>query len=63
MVENIFTVELLLAIIAALAGGQLIIIGFFARKYIREIDSIKSTVSQLKTEHCVFHKIETGIKQ
>lgn len=63
MAENIFSVELLLAIIAALACGQLVIIGFFARKYIREFDSLKSTVDQLKTEHCLIQKDKTGIKQ
>jgi len=61
MSENIFSVELLLGIITALACGQLIIIGFFARKYIKKIDSAESALGQLKTEHCIFHKNETGI--
>lgn len=62
MAENIFSVELLLSIIVALAGIQLVVIGFFARKYIKRIDSNTGTLNQIKTEHCIFHKNETGMK-
>ena len=62
MAENIISIELLLGIITGLGCGQLLIIGYFARKYISKIDSCEATMNIIKTEHCVFHKDETGIK-
>lgn len=62
MADQIVSVELLLAIIAALAGGQLVILGYFIRKYIKRFEDIETTVNQLKTEHCLIQKDKTGIK-
>lgn len=62
MAEINVSIELLLGIIATLACGQLAVITYFARKYIREIDRNSKAIQRIKSEHMIFHRDETGIK-
>jgi hypothetical protein len=62
MANEIINTDVLLTINGALVGLQLVLLGFFGRKYIRKIDSNEQTLNQLKTEHCMIQKDKTGMK-
>jgi hypothetical protein len=62
MADPIVSVKLLLTIIASLSGLQLVVFGYFARKYISRFENTESIVNQLKVEHCMIQKNKTSIK-
>lgn len=62
MANEIVNIDVLLAVNGVLVGTQVILLGYFARKYIRKIDNNESTLNELKTEHCMIQKDKTGMK-
>lgn len=62
MADQIVNIKLLLGIIAALSGLQIVTFGYFARKYIRRFEDTEQTVNTLKAEHCMIQKDKTGMK-
>jgi len=61
-VQNIISVESLLAIIAFLAGGNIALIVFIAKKYIKRADDDHERLNSIYNEHLIFHKKDTGLK-
>lgn len=51
----------LIAIIGVLIAFNIGVISFIAKKYISRSDRDHERINTIETEHCIFHKEETGI--
>ena len=61
-IQNIIDLKYFLAIIGALSAGNIALIIFIAKKYIKRADKDHERIGKLETEHKVFHKDQTGIQ-
>ena len=61
-IQNIIDLKFFLAIIGALSAGNIALIIFIAKKYIKRADRDHERINSLETEHKVFHKDQTGIQ-
>ncbi len=60
-IQNYIDLKSLLAIIGVLSAGNIALIIFIAKKYIKRADRDHERIDALETEHKVFHKDQTGI--
>ena len=60
-IQSIVDAKLLLGLISFLLAGNIALIVFIAKKYIKRADLDHELLKSIATEHKVFHKNETGI--
>ena len=58
---DINTIKFMLAGVVALCGLQFVTLIWFAKRKFKQMDDDHELLHQIKTEHKVFHKDETGI--